>query len=64
MGKRGRPKLSENDKKAMKYNKAINVRITEDQKGKIDVVARKNNQSVQQFMRHLINNEISKYEWI
>ena len=64
MGKRGRPKLNEKDKKTLKYNKAINVRLTEEQKGKIDVVARTNNQSTQQFLRGLINNEIAKYSWV
>lgn len=64
MGKRGRPKLSENDKKTMRYNKAINIRLTEEQKGKIDIVARTNNQSTQQLLRGLINDEIAKYNWV
>ena len=64
MAKRGRPKLSENDKKSLLYTKAINVRLTEEQKGKIDVVARSNNKSVQQLLRGLINDEISKYNWV
>lgn len=64
MGKRGRPKLLETDKKQYVYNKAINIRLTEEQKGKIDVVARIENQSVQQYMRSLINDAISKYNWV
>lgn len=61
---RGRPKLSENDLKSMRYVKAINLRLTEEQIGKIKVIARNENQSVQQLMRDLIDSKISEYNWV
>ncbi len=62
--KRGRPRLNDDLKKSLKYTKGILLKLTEEQKGKLDVVARTRNQSVQQLLRELVDNEISKYEWI
>lgn len=64
MKKRGRPLIKEFDRKAMLYSTAINIRLTEEQKSKINVVARTNNKSTQQLLRDLINSEIGKYDWI
>lgn len=63
MDKRGRPILSLIERKSSIYTKAISLRLTEEQKGKIDAVARASNQSVQQLLRQLIIDKISQYKW-
>lgn len=57
-GKKGRPRIDENERKSNIYTERMMITLTPDQKNGLEILSKQFENSMSGYIRHLINQQI------